>query len=51
VFLLVFHSTQRFVIIATDDTIETVFVEENPGEMANTEASMVLSFLSEKAIL
>jgi len=36
---------KRFVIIATDDTIDTVIVEENAGELSNTEASKVLSSL------
>jgi len=33
------------VIIANDDAIETVIVEENAGEMTQTEASMVLALL------
>jgi len=36
---------QRFVIIANDDTIETVLVEENADELTQTEASKVLRLL------
>jgi peroxiredoxin len=36
---------QRFVIVANDDTIETVIVEDNAGEMTQTEASVVLALL------
>ena len=43
--LFVFLSVQRFVIIANDDAIETVLVEENAGELTQTEASKVLGFL------
>jgi peroxiredoxin len=37
--------SQRFVIIANDDTIETVIVEENAGELTVTEAMKVLGTL------
>jgi hypothetical protein len=37
--------TQRFVIIANDDTIETVIVEENAGELTTTEVTKVLARL------
>lgn len=37
--------SQRFVIIANDDTIETVIVEENAGELTVTEATKVLGTL------
>jgi peroxiredoxin len=43
--LLLLLSAQRFVITATDDTIDTVSVEENAGELVTTEASKVLSSL------
>jgi hypothetical protein len=33
------------VIIANDDAIETVIVEEKSGEMTHTEASTVLALL------
>jgi len=36
---------KRFVIIANDDAIETVIVEENAGEMTQTEASTILALL------
>jgi peroxiredoxin len=36
---------QRFVIIAKDDTIETVIVEEQAGELTVTEATKVLARL------
>jgi len=36
---------KRFVIIANDDTIETVIVEENAGEFTVTEATRVLALL------
>ncbi len=38
-------SAQRFVIIANDDTVETVIVEENAGELTVTEATAVLALL------
>ncbi len=38
-------SAQRFVIIANDDTIETVIVEESAGELTVTEATKVLERL------
>lgn len=37
--------SQRFVIIANDDTIETVIVEENAGELTVTGATKVLALL------
>ena len=42
-FLFAFLSVQRFVIIANEDTIETVLVEENADEMIQTDASDVLA--------
>jgi len=36
---------KRFVIIANDDTIETVIVEEDAGELTVTEATSVLAIL------
>ena len=36
---------QRFVIIAKDDTIETVIVEEKAGDLTVTEATKVLARL------
>ncbi|KAI0275526.1 Redoxin-domain-containing protein [Russula aff. rugulosa BPL654] len=36
---------KRFVVIANDDTIETVIVEENASELTVTEASRVLALL------
>jgi len=36
---------KRFVVIATGDTIDTVIVEENAGELTSTEASKVLALL------
>lgn len=36
---------KRFVIIANDDTIETVIVEESAGELTVTEATKVLALL------
>ena len=44
IFLGVFLQ-QRFVIIAKDDTIETVIVEEKAGELTVTEATKVLARL------
>jgi hypothetical protein len=43
--LTLFFFSQRFVIIATGDTIDTVIVEENAGELTSTEASKVLALL------
>ena len=40
-----FLSLQRFVIIANNDTIETVIIEEDSGKLAATEASKVLAQL------
>jgi len=37
--------SQRFVVIATGDTIDTVIVEENAGKLTGTEASKVLALL------
>ncbi|KAH9987239.1 Redoxin-domain-containing protein [Russula compacta] len=37
--------SKRFVIIANNDTIETVIVEEDSGKLAATEASKVLALL------
>jgi hypothetical protein len=42
-FFFAFLSVQRFVIIANEDTIETVLVGENADEMTQTEASNVLA--------
>ena len=42
-FFFAFLSVQCFVIIANEDTIETVLVEENADEMTQTEASNVLA--------
>jgi hypothetical protein len=36
---------QRFVIIANDDIIETIIVEESAGELTVTEATVVLARL------
>ncbi|KAI0245818.1 Redoxin [Lactifluus subvellereus] len=36
---------KRFVIVANGDTVESVFVEENTGELSITEASQVLAHL------
>ena len=49
-YLLVFFwggcvSAQRFVIIANDDIIETIIVEESAGELTVTEATAVLARL------
>ena len=38
-------SAQRFVIIANDDVIETIIVEESAGELTVTEATAVLARL------
>ena len=38
-------SAQRFVIIANDDIIETIIVEESAGELTVTEATAVLARL------
>jgi peroxiredoxin len=38
-------SAQRFVIIANDDIIETIIVEESAGELTVTEAAVVLARL------
>jgi hypothetical protein len=43
--LFFFPHTQRFVIVANDDKIERVIVEEKPGELTVTEASQVLAQL------
>ena len=37
--------SQRFVVIANDDTIETVIVEENASDLTVTEATRVLALL------
>lgn len=37
--------SQRFVVIANDDTIETVIVEENVSDLTVTEATRVLALL------
>jgi len=40
-----FLSVQRFVIVVDGDTTETVLVEENAGELTQTEAGNVLALL------
>jgi peroxiredoxin len=42
---LVAFPPQRFVIIAEDDTIKTVIVEEQAGALTVTEATKVLAHL------
>jgi len=42
---ILFFFAQRFVIIANDDTIETVIVEEDPSAVTTTDASHVLTLL------
>ena len=43
--LTLFFFSQRFVVIATGDTIDTVIVEENAGELTSTEAPKVPALL------